>query len=227
MSRTIDPLVTAQAVQAYRVGWPVPQITAHYGICYKTLCKHLKVAGVGIRGRLSDAVVAAVLQDYTSGKYSTDELGQKYGVCGHTVRTHLKRRGLAPGQGHTRKHGLSDQEWCRRHVFRTYRRHADERGFDFHLSPRQVEDMIFQPCHYCGRSGVSTKTVVLPKSMRSVKYNGIDRQNNKLGYTPENTVPCCSDCNWAKADRSVEDFLSWTMLVAAKAQQVQGNGTGV
>jgi hypothetical protein len=29
---------------------------------------------------------------------------------------------------------------------------------------------------------------------------GLDRKDNSGGYTPENTVPCCKDCNSLKSN---------------------------
>lgn len=40
-------------------------------------------------------------------------------------------------------------------------------------------------CHYCGE--------LLPRT-----GSGLDRKNNALGYTIDNVVPCCFDCNTTK-----------------------------
>ena len=39
-----------------------------------------------------------------------------------------------------------------------------------------------------------------------INFTGIDRYDSKLGYTIENSVPCCKNCNRAKSDLSFEDF---------------------
>lgn len=39
-------------------------------------------------------------------------------------------------------------------------------------------------------------------------YNGIDRVNSDLGYSVKNCVTCCKDCNTAKMNMSIKDFLS-------------------
>jgi len=36
--------------------------------------------------------------------------------------------------------------------------------------------------------------------------SGLDRQDNTLGYTPTNAVPCCYRCNVMKADLTVDEF---------------------
>ena len=33
-----------------------------------------------------------------------------------------------------------------------------------------------------------------------LKINGIDRVDSNIGYTNENSVPCCKTCNFAKND---------------------------
>lgn len=44
-------------------------------------------------------------------------------------------------------------------------------------------------------------------------YNGIDRKNNSKGYTLENAVPCCGQCNIAKASFTEHEFISWVRMV--------------
>ena len=38
-------------------------------------------------------------------------------------------------------------------------------------------------------------------------HNGVDRVNNDLGYTIENSVTCCSLCNYMKRGMSLSDFI--------------------
>jgi len=52
--------------------------------------------------------------------------------------------------------------------------------------PRDIfTEIISMPCEYCGGS--------LPKA-----GYGLDRKDNSLGYTSENSVPCCTRCNTMK-----------------------------
>lgn len=46
-----------------------------------------------------------------------------------------------------------------------------------------------------------------------ILYNGIDRINSKKGYTLDNTVSCCSTCNTAKLNMSLEDFKTWIIKI--------------
>src|SRR6202041_2185756 len=75
-----------------------------------------------------------------------------------------------------------------------------------------------QPCFYCGIqpntkynyfSTASSNSSEKAKAEGLFIYNGMDRVDSLLSHTMDNVVPCCYDCNRAKCDRSVADFLSW------------------
>lgn len=68
-------------------------------------------------------------------------------------------------------------------------------------------------CHYCGiknsntirdynRTGIEKKFI----SDTILKYNGIDRIDSDKGYTKDNAVACCFQCNRAKSDMKQDDF---------------------
>ena len=76
--------------------------------------------------------------------------------------------------------------------------------------------IIKRPCFYCGVSHSLVKKDIIRNKLCSsmiVKYNGIDRVNNNLGYTIRNSVPCCSDCNLAKRLMSRKVFFVWVKKV--------------
>lgn len=89
---------------------------------------------------------------------------------------------------------------------------ARARGFAFSLTEIDFRKITSQDCHYCGEK---------PSRMRRSKlgdefvYNGIDRQDNNLGYSLENCVPCCKWCNIAKNNLRVADFLEKCRAVTA------------
>jgi hypothetical protein len=71
------------------------------------------------------------------------------------------------------------------------------------LTIENIKNLIFSACHYCG---------CLPNQMYSwyeIKFNGIDRVNNKIGYEADNCVTCCMMCNFAKRDLSYKTFIDW------------------
>lgn len=90
-----------------------------------------------------------------------------------------------------------------------YRRGAEKRGLSFELTVTDVKSMIVSECWYCGsapsRSVKSTRPLGL--------YSGIDRKDNEVGYSLENCVPCCAQCNRAKNKFPASVFLSWVYRV--------------
>lgn len=76
------------------------------------------------------------------------------------------------------------------------------------------------PCYYCGME--YSKILYDRQDERKdgrlisntvVKVNGIDRIDNRKGYTVKNTVPCCKFCNTAKNTMTQEEFKNWITRV--------------
>lgn len=108
---------------------------------------------------------------------------------------------------------LPGGEAALRRVAGHYKGNAIRRGIAFLLSDQQVMVLLSSRCHYCGCPPALTAE---SKSKRSTaSYNGIDRMDNAQGYTPENAVPCCHVCNYAKRDMPARDFLAWIERVHA------------
>lgn len=78
---------------------------------------------------------------------------------------------------------------------RLYTKSARTRGFEFTLANEEATVLFNGNCHYCGE---------VPDP-----FNGIDRKDNREGYTKENSVSCCAVCNWCKGSMSYDNFLSW------------------
>jgi len=73
------------------------------------------------------------------------------------------------------------------HRFAHARAVSRQRGRVWTLDSDQFYELIRKPCEYCG----------FPVSKCGT---GLDRKDSSSGYTPDNVVPCCSDCNTAKSD---------------------------
>ena len=86
------------------------------------------------------------------------------------------------------------------------------------LTHDQIENFIFEDCHYCGdspsfsatirKSGVSYRSTVL--------RNGIDRKDSKIGYILNNCVTCCQECNYMKRDTHYDDFIELSKLISSR-----------
>lgn len=91
------------------------------------------------------------------------------------------------------------------HTYKTYKYNAKKRDINFNISKKDVENIIFKPCYYCGVIGGNTSNLIKNKP---IKYNGIDRHDNFVGYQVENIVPCCGTCNIMKNNKSYRYFIN-------------------
>lgn len=98
----------------------------------------------------------------------------------------------------------------RNRVYRNYKRTAKQRNYNFELSFEQFDRLISQPCYYCGCAPKEHKGEQCYTYNKGIfKRNGVDRLKNSIGYTIENTVACCKQCNTAKMDMPLNQFYSW------------------
>lgn len=91
---------------------------------------------------------------------------------------------------------------CNKEEFKLYNQYkysdtVTKKNKPFLLSLQDFISTIYKNCYYCGILN---------------RYNGIDRIDSNKGYLMDNVVPCCTHCNRAKMDRSVEDFKKWIKL---------------
>lgn len=100
-------------------------------------------------------------------------------------------------------------------LFRNYRQGAISRNLSFELSKEDFRKLTKENCYYCGEapSQIAKKADKGNEGNGYYIYNGVDRINNNEGYTLENSVPCCKNCNNAKKSMDVNDFLSWVSRV--------------
>lgn len=99
---------------------------------------------------------------------------------------------------------LDNNQSCINRLYRNYKRAAISRGFTFELTLDEFKSFLNKPCYYCGNV-LSNKIKQGKKG--ELKYNGIDRANNTIGYTISNCVACCNICNKMKMNLNEEIFL--------------------
>jgi hypothetical protein len=73
---------------------------------------------------------------------------------------------------------------------------AKTRNLAWELNKEFVREQLLGRCIYCNIEGTEESP------------NGIDRIDNSVGYTSENSKSCCSMCNQMKHSYSKEDFLN-------------------
>lgn len=116
-------------------------------------------------------------------------------------------------------------EWILKEHYRKYRETAQSKGRAFDLTLEQFRAMTDAPCYYCGR--VKTKLMKRTNSLGNAyerACNGLDRFDNDKGYTMENSVPCCEDCNRAKLRMTAQQYIDLCHLVAVRHDATQEAG---
>ena len=105
------------------------------------------------------------------------------------------------------KQRLPKGQAAARELFGTYRRSAKKRSHAFLITLEQFLELTAQRCHYCGF--LPSNYTKFSKTNGDYVYNGLDRVDNTIGYELSNLVPCCRQCNIAKRDLLLSDFLAW------------------
>lgn len=107
---------------------------------------------------------------------------------------------------------LPEGEASFNNLYKVYLLSAAKRNLEFALTKEQVRKLTKENCHYCG-----SKPLGLHKATHRINgnyiYNGIDRIDNNKGYTIDNVVACCQDCNYAKGTKTRKEFLAWARRV--------------
>ena len=75
-------------------------------------------------------------------------------------------------------------------------------------------------CYYCGAapSNVNDLSKHVKLSKQRIEgskfiYSGLDRIDSKKTHTVKNVVSACRWCNWAKSNRTVEEFKKWVETI--------------
>lgn len=135
--------------------------------------------------------------------------------CGNemTVDTRELNRGNTASCGCSRRKPRDPdipQRAARNRVLRSYKGTcARSRGHCWELADEDFDRLMSQDCYYCGQPpSLVTRSQGRYEGGEFV-HGSLDRVDNNLGYTLENTVACCVICNHAKKDMSVDEFMAW------------------
>jgi len=85
-----------------------------------------------------------------------------------------------------------------------YKRRAKRKGQEYNLTEEQFIELTQKDCHYCGAKP-NNKNIKKGCNGDYI-YNGLDRVDNDKGYTMDNVVPCCRNCNRAKYKMTLQEF---------------------
>lgn len=90
-----------------------------------------------------------------------------------------------------------------------YKNSAKRRLYCWKLTDEEFFILTKGNCHYCGTLPINNTKKISPNSFGHIEFNGVDRIDNNIGYTIENCVTCCRNCNMAKCNFSYEEFMAW------------------
>lgn len=116
------------------------------------------------------------------------------------------------------------QEASARAVWR--KRYKDEGNLSF----EDFWQLSQLPCYYCETAPNTTynaakddnKSSQIAKDTGDFTFNGLDRIDSSLPHTLSNVVPCCKWCNYAKRERTLEEFKTWVDRIHAGIQKRKG-----
>jgi hypothetical protein len=93
--------------------------------------------------------------------------------------------------------------------YTNYIRKADYLRHSFELSQDMFEEIVKQPCYYCG-------------IIQDREFNGIDRKNSTQGYHVTNCVSCCKMCNYMKGSLCERVFLDRIEHILTTNKKIEG-----
>lgn len=99
-------------------------------------------------------------------------------------------------------------------ILNFYKRNAKNRNIEWLLPNKNFIELINGNCFYCGNNLSNLFTWRYKYEVATLPFNGIDRVDNTIGYTPENCVTSCKRCNQAKNDMTFTEFKTWAIKLA-------------
>jgi len=89
-------------------------------------------------------------------------------------------------------------------LYNRYHKAANSRNYVWNISKEEFKYITKQNCFYCGHSPANIQR--FDRNRGEYIYNGLDRVDNKIGYSIDNVVPCCTKCNVAKNKMTIQEF---------------------
>jgi hypothetical protein len=86
-------------------------------------------------------------------------------------------------------------------VYKEYRARAERKKLDFAITREKYDEITHSSCYLC------------KKESSDVHLNGMDRFDNCLGYTEDNVLPCCSECNYMKREFVLDKFIEHVIQI--------------
>lgn len=134
--------------------------------------------------------------------------------CGCLLKEFLYKKGNQYGLYEDREDAILKVQYS--HLKRRHKKRFNSEV----MSYEDFKNKSKKSCFYCGlpyskilEDRLNETKTLKRLSETVVKINGIDRIDSEVGYTKENTVPCCKYCNTAKNTMSYNEFIEWIKRV--------------
>ena len=102
-----------------------------------------------------------------------------------------------------------------RKIFSTQKCDANpaHRNIPWTLTFEEWTSIVTQDCYLCGAEPVLREGKLHMFQGTRVPINGIDRIDNKIGYTLNNSRPCCPRCNYMKHNMSDRELITHILKI--------------
>lgn len=115
------------------------------------------------------------------------------------------------------RYKLAKKDTGYKSIYNHYKRGATVRKLSFNIEFEEFQKLLRSKCFYCN----CNPSNLYMKSYYNVKYNGIDRIDNKIGYEIDNVVPCCKMCNISKNNYTFEIFFDWITRLSKNYKNIK------
>ena len=115
------------------------------------------------------------------------------------------------GKTYGKLNALAIGEASKNALYSAYKRRSKNGNILFSLTKKEFISLCDGNCFYCGKEPSQIYKDI--RSNGSYRYNGIDKINPLGGYTQENSVSCCWNCNRAKGTLTQDEFIVWIKTV--------------
>lgn len=156
-------------------------------------------------------------KDYSNSNLTVKSVADKYGVHPDTMIKRFHQYGFAvrsKGFQINNAQGKVSNKWdvlpyLHMKKFQ-YQRRALRKGLEFTLTDEEFLLLVKQSCYYCNKAYTEEIRKV---NRRQIHMLTIDRVDSNKGYTKDNCVACCKQCNTMKMDIPLQDWYNKIELI--------------